>query len=104
MLTFGNIIVVCIGMAIYIHFLLFEKAEIRERLKTYIYCIVFIGLLLPDIETIEFPYGLHLDIQLYAVVICGIELTDRFAKHIIKSKINKGKQLSKKEKDIYDSL
>lgn len=100
MMTYNNIVSVGMFLVYYICMLWFLKPEAREIIKTYIYFLVFVGLFLPSIVILKITFN----IQLYATVICGIELIDRVTKQIIKSRIDKGKKISSKVKRIYESL
>lgn len=103
MLSMGSLMGVGMFLAWYTVMLFTIIPEMRDKVKMGLYTIVFICLFFPDIEYLELPFGLTLNIQLYAIMLCGMELIEKWTKYILKKKSRKGK-LSKKMKILYESL
>ena len=104
MLPISSVISILIFLAAYIFILLNFVPEIRKKFKIYLYTLVFICLFFPDIEYFDFPFGMKINLQLYAIMVCGVELIEMYTKHILESKKEQGKKLSKKMEKIYESL
>ena len=104
MLPISSVIRVLYFLAIYIFVLFCFAPEMRKKYKIWLYTIVFVCLFFPDIEYLNLPFGLKINIQTYAIMICGVELIEMWTKHILGNKKKQGKKLSKKMEKIYESL
>ena len=91
-----------LGSYIFCTFLMVPK--IRKFYKLLIYILVFIALFFPDIEYIEFPLGLKVNFQLYAIVLCGIELFELCIEFYVEGKKRDKKPISKNLERVYQSL
>lgn len=104
MLPISSVISVLFFLTVYIFVLFFFVPEMRKKYKIWLYTIVFVCLFFPNIEYLDLPFGLKVNIQTYAIMVCGMELIEMYTKHILESKKKQGKKLSKKMEKIYESL
>lgn len=104
MLPTASVISVLFFLVVYIFILFNFIPEARKQYKIWLYTIVFVCLFFPDIEFLNLPLGLKINIQTYAIMVCGMELIEMYAKHILEIKKKRGKKLSKKMERIYESL
>lgn len=104
MLPIGSVIGVLFFLVAYIFILFNFIPEARKQYKIWLYTIVFVCLFFPDIEYLALPLGLKINIQIYAIMVCGMELIEMYTKRILERKKKQGKKLSKKMERVYESL
>lgn len=104
MLPISSIIGIALVIVLYALIIFCFIPEARKIYRLSLYSVVFICLFFPDIEYINLPFGLKVNIQTYATMLCGAELVEMYTKHIIEKKKKQGKKLSKKIEKIYESL
>lgn len=104
MLPLSSVVTVLLILAFYVIVLFCFVPEARKTMKTWIYTFVFIGLFFPNIEFWQFPFGLKVNFQLYAIVVCGIELIEMYVKFYLEKRKEKGKKISQRMNTVYESL
>ena len=104
MLPISSVISVLLFLVVYIFVMFFFVPDMRKKYKILLYTIVFACLFFPDIEYLDLPFRLKVNIQTYAIMVCGMELIEMWTKHILDSKKKQGKKLSEKMEKIHESL
>ena len=104
MLPISSVISVLFFLVVYIFVMFFFVPDMRKKYKILLYTIVFACLFFPDIEYLDLPFRLKVNIQTYAIMVCGMELIEMWTKHILDSKKKQGKKLSEKMEKIHESL
>lgn len=102
MFSIASLFGIFIGVSLYIFMLLFSVPWLRKAFKRILFSMLFICLLFPYTDYIEFG-EFKLNVYTAAALAAGIELVDMWTKHILSVK-DKKKKLNKREKIIYESL
>lgn len=78
--------------------------KLTQYLKLFFYTIVFVALFFPEINQVVLGPDMKWNIHLYAIVLCGIELIEKYTQLIIRRRIEKGKSVSKHFLELYELL
>lgn len=101
MINITTLILIMFVFTVYILVTFTMVPKIRKLLKIWLYILVFIALIFPEFKGIG---NLKLNIEIYAIVLAGIEVFEMILKYIVDDKQTKGKSISKKIKEIYESM